>query len=69
MKKGTITRSVLTLIFGLVCSAVWAQAVIFPQEQQPGTAKVEAVTDGYTIGNDLFTAKFMLADGKLTFGG
>lgn len=54
---------------GIVCNVAWAQAVIFPQAQQPGTAKVETVSDGYTIGNDLFTVKFVKADGKLTFGG
>ena len=69
MKRQTILKSTLCLLMALVCQVTWAQAVIFPQEQQPGTAKVETVNDGYTIGNDLFTAKFMLADGKLTFGG
>ncbi|MBR6483288.1 MAG: hypothetical protein IKT26_08710, partial [Bacteroidaceae bacterium] len=46
-----------------------AQAVIFPQEKQAGTAVVKEVVDGYTIGNDLFIAKFVKADGKITFGG
>ena len=69
MKRQTILKSALCLLMALVCNVAWAQAVIFPQEQQPGTAKVETVDGGYTIGNDLFTAKFMLADGKLTFGG
>ena len=59
----------LCLIMAMLCNVAWAQAVIFPQEQQPGTAKVETVDGEYTIGNDLFTAKFVLADGKLTFGG
>ena len=52
-----------------VCAGAWAQAVMFPQEKQPGTAVVKEVADGYTIGNDLFTAKFVKADGKITFGG
>ena len=69
MKRQSILKSTLCLLMALVCNVVWAQAVIFPQEQQPGTAKVETVNDGYTIGNDLFTAKFKLADGKLTFDG
>lgn len=60
--------SLLVLLCMLSCMA-WAQKVIFPQEQQAGIAVVEEVDDGYTIGNDLFTAKFMKAEGKLTFGG
>lgn len=60
--------SLLVLLCMLSCMA-WAQKVIFPQEQQAGIAVVEEVDDGYTIGNDLFTAKFVKAEGKLTFGG
>ena len=69
MKRQSILRSALCLLMALVYNVTWAQAVIFPQEQQPGTAKVKVVGDDYTIGNDLFTAKFVKADGKLTFGG
>ena len=53
----------------LVCNVAWAQSVIFPQEQQPGRAVADVEDGEYTIGNDLFTAKFVKADGKLTFGG
>ena len=69
MRNQNFFKGTLFLLLGLVCNVTWAQAVIFPQEQQPGTAKVEVVSDGYTIGNDLFIAKFVKADGKLTFGG
>ena len=69
MKRQNFLRSTLCLLLGLVCHVVWAQAVIFPQAQQPGPAVVMTVDDGYTIGNNLFTAKFVKADGKLTFGG
>ena len=49
--------------------AVNAQKVIFPQEQQAGTAS-SSVSDGtYTLANNLLTATFIHADGKLTFGG
>lgn len=64
-------KSMLCLLLSVICSAAWAQAVIFPQEEQPGRAVV--TTDGgeYTIGNDLFEAKFIHNDeeGTLTFGG
>ena len=69
MKRHNFLKGTLCLLMALVCNVAWAQAVIFPQEQQPGTAKVETVDDGYTIGNDLFTAKFVMIDDKLTFGG
>ena len=46
-----------------------AQAVIFPQKEQPGTAKVKAKKGEYTLGNKLFSAKFVEKDGKLTFAG
>ena len=60
--------SLLVLLCMLSCMA-WAQKVIFPQEQQAGIAVVEVVDGGYAIGNDLFTAKFLKTDGKITFGG
>ncbi len=69
MRNLNLFKGTLFLLLCLVCNVAWAQAVIFPQEQQPGKAVVEEVTDGYTIGNDLFIAKFVKADGKLTFGG
>ena len=46
-----------------------AQAVIFPQETQPGQANLTEVTGTYTLSNALFSASFVKADGKLTFGG
>ena len=58
----------LTFAF-LLTFAVNAQKVIFPQEQQAGTAS-SSVSDGtYTLANNLLTATFIHADGKLTFGG
>ena len=69
MNLTPILRGALSLLLCLSCTTLCAQKVIFPQEQQAGSAKVETVDDGYTIGNDLFTAKFVKADGKLTFGG
>ena len=69
MNLKQLQRGALSLLLCLSGTSLWAQSVIFPQEQQAGTVKVETVSDGYTIGNDLFTAKFVKADGKLTFGG
>ena len=70
MKKLTF----LTLAFVLPLLAN-AQKVIFPQEQQAGTARLTAEGVGqnssetYSIGNDLFSADFVKAEGKLLFGG
>ena len=67
------SRSLLTallLSFAMLCPSVMlAQKVIFPQEKQPGTAVVDLTGNEYSISNDLFTAKFVKEDGKLTFGG
>ena len=49
--------------------SIMAQAVIFPQKEQPGTAKVKAKKGEYTLSNKLFSAKFVEKDGKLTFAG
>lgn len=58
--------SVLAFILTLQISA---QKVIFPQEQQAGTA-ISIVNDNtYTLANELFSASFILSDGKLLFGG
>ena len=49
---------------------IYAQSVIFPQEKQPGKAKLTTEQNGeFTLSNDLLTAKFSTQDGKLTFAG
>ena len=59
----------------LSIASVRAQSVIFPQEQQAGTAHLTSVVsdsgDGeeYMLGNDLFDALFVKSDGKLHFAG
>ena len=59
----------LFIIAFLLPLLVNAQKVIFPQEQQAGTA-ISSVSDGtYTLSNDLLSASFIHADGRLTFGG
>ena len=58
----------LTLVFVLSLTA-GAQKVIFPQAQQAGTATSSQSGDTYTLANDLLSATFIQADGKLTFGG
>lgn len=50
-------------------TAARAQSVIFPQEQQPGTAVLTEAEGSYTLANDLFEATFVCDDGRLTFGG
>ena len=69
MTKNRLLKGMLCILMAVACQSLSAQKVIFPQEQQAGIAVVEEVNDGYTIGNDLFTAKFVKAEGKLTFGG
>ena len=48
---------------------IMAQKVIFPQAQQAGVASLVKDNNTYTLKNDLLTAKFTQADGKLYFDG
>lgn len=61
--------ALLTGLLSLAGGEARAQAVIFPQQEQPGIA--QSATDGttYTLKNDLLTATFVKKDGHLTFGG
>ena len=59
----------LFLALVTLSQSIMAQAVIFPQKEQPGTAKVKAKKGEYTLSNQLFSAKFVEKDGKLTFAG
>lgn len=58
--------------FAVQCPSMGgAQSVIFPQEKQPGVAMCyEGESEGsFILANDLLTATFTNADGKLIFGG
>ncbi|MBO7067227.1 MAG: hypothetical protein J6W52_00890 [Bacteroidaceae bacterium] len=55
-------------IFALVLQ-ISAQSVIFPQEQQAGTATSLVSDDTYMLANDLFSASFILSNDKLRFCG
>ena len=63
------------LVAILSLSASKAQTVIFPQEQQAGTASLTATdtepapSNVFTLGNDLFQADFIQTEGTLHFGG
>lgn len=48
---------------------IMAQKVIFPQEQQAGTASLSVADGTYTLSNSLLTASFTAQGGKLIFGG
>ncbi len=68
LKKWAACFGALVLVGGMAVEAQ-AQAVIFPQEQQPGTATLTEASGVYMLKNDLFSAKFEKKDGKLTFAG
>ena len=68
MKKSI--QKILSAVMALaLCLTAQAQSVIFPQEKQPGMAEAGESAGVYTLSNELFAAKFVLLDGKLTFGG
>ena len=66
--KQWLSASVFALLLGAAPDAM-AQAVIFPQEEQPGVATLLQKGDTYVIANDLFSAKFVKKNGKLMFEG
>ena len=57
----------LMLLMGY-CQAQ-AQAVVFPQSQQPGNAVATQSGNDYILGNDLFEAKFTKENGVMLFAG
>ncbi|MDE7387791.1 MAG: hypothetical protein K2M97_00905, partial [Muribaculaceae bacterium] len=54
---------------GASVTAASAQAVFFPQAQQPGTAQVSEADGVITLGNELLNASFVNKNSQLTFGG
>ena len=62
-------KLILTCVTLLLMAQSYAPKVIFPQAQQAGTATSSFSEDTYTLANDLLSATFIHADGKLTFGG
>ena len=62
-----------TITLCMMLTTAQAQSVIFPQEQQAGTASVTAYalpsSEMYAIGNDLFSAGYAKADGVMRFAG
>ena len=59
----------LFFTFSLFHLFAFSQSVIFPQQQQAGTATSSVVGETYMLSNNLLSASFVLNDGKLTFGG
>lgn len=66
----SIRQSFLSLaLLAAPAATISAQAVLFPQQEQPGEAAVRSANGEYVLSNNLLSAKFVHADGKLTFGG
>ena len=66
--KNWLKASVFAALLGFA-PEMFAQAVIFPQETQPGVAAALQQGEIFTIKNDVLTASFKNANGKLTFEG
>lgn len=66
-----IGRKLFTVVMVLLftCAGAYSQAVMFPQEKQPGTASLSEENGIYTISNELFAAQFKKENGKLLFNG
>ncbi len=67
-----ITTKLLPIVVVLllsISSVGFAQTVKYPSETQPGTANLIQDADNWIFSNDLFSASYILENGKLTFGG
>lgn len=63
-------KKMTLLLAGLsFASLLSAQRVIFPQQQQPGTARIATADNVWTVGNDLLSARFERHDNQLHFAG
>ena len=62
-------KKLLPLLALALGASASAQSVIFPQEDQPGAARLIENGSTYTLANDLLEASFGLQDGRLLFGG
>lgn len=58
MKLSLRFASAMTVV--LIAAVAPAQTVIFPQQQQPGEARLIENGSGYTLANDLIEASFDL---------
>ena len=65
-----LTSSLAGMLAACCSLTLGAQAVIFPQQQQPGEARVDINPTGeITLSNDVITASYAARGGKVTFGG
>lgn len=71
MTKRNIFSALALLLCLLAAGAASAQSVIFPQETQPGTARVTSAAKGstLTLRNTILSASFTNKGGKVLFGG
>ena len=67
MKKIFITAALMLAMGG--AQRAFSQAVVFPQEQQAGTAVSSEDNGVYTLKNDLLEASFVKQNGTLLFNG
>ena len=69
LRLNTMKKTLLSILVFVLAQYASAQKVIFPQQQQAGPATMMAEGDSYVLANDLLSASFTHADGKLSFGG
>ena len=69
MSRNIKKTLILILLACLGISQTFAQAVVFPQQNQPGAAKLTKSGDSYVLSNALLSATFTMSNGDLTFAG
>lgn len=64
-----VTTIISYILLSIVTPQAVAQSVIFPQQKQPGKARLKQRGNTYTLSNKLFSAAYTLHDGQLWFSG
>ena len=58
-----LKKNLFFLLLLLLAAKISAQ-ILYPAQQQPGKAKLEAHEDYFSLSNDLFTADFFVINNK-----
>lgn len=63
-----LKKNLFFLLLFLIAAKISAQ-ILYPAQQQPGKAKLEAHEDYFSLSNDLFTADFFVINNQIRFIG
>ncbi len=68
-KEFTIKTFLMFINLIMTYSLIFANPIKYPSQTQPGNAELILEGNSYNFSNNLFSASYVLNEGKLTFGG